>query len=83
MDYDGFQSLNDQPCGNYRCNDDIGLDAAFPSSTGDQNAIPTFASNARDTIGRLLNLDSHSVEARLGRIIYHVDGDDDDTDTEG
>ena len=42
----------------------------------------TFTSNTRDTIARSLNRDAHSVQAELARIIYHVDGDENDTDTE-
>ena len=86
MDYDGFQSLNDQPCRNNRCNGDKELDAtdaAYPSSIADQNTMFVFTSNARDTIARSLNRDAHSVKAELARIIYHVDGDDNDTAAEG
>ena len=68
MDYDGFQSLNDQLCRNNRCNGDKELDATDaenPSSIADQNAMFVFTSNARDTIARSLNCDAHSVEAEL------------------
>ena len=85
MDYDGFQSLNDQLCRNNRCNGDKELDAtdaANPSSIADQNTMFVFTSNARDTIARSLNSDVHSVEAELARMIYHADGDDNDMETE-
>ena len=82
MDYDGFQSLNDQLCGNNRCDGDHELDAAHPSSSRDQNTLLTFTSNTRDTIARSLNSDVHSVNAELASMIYHVDGDDNDMDTE-
>ena len=45
--------------------------------------MPTFTSDTQDTIVRSLNRDAHSVEAELASMIYHVDGDDNDTDTEG
>ena len=86
MDYDGFQSLNDQLCRSNRCNGDQELDAtdaANPSSIADKNTMFVFTSNARDTIVRSLNRDAHSVKAELARIIYPVKGDDNDTDTEG
>ena len=86
MDYDGFQSLNDQLCRNNRCNGDKELDAtdaANPSSIADKNTMFVFSSNARDTIVRSLNRDAQSVKAELARIIYPVKGDDNDTDTEG
>ena len=41
-----------------------------------------FAFNARDTIASSPNRDSHAVEAELASTFYHVDGDDNDTDTE-
>ena len=86
MDYDGFQSLNDQLCRNNRCNGDKELDAtdaANPSSIADQNTMFTFTSNTRDTIARSLNRDAHSVKAELARMIYRVDGDDSDAAAEG
>ena len=85
MDYDGFQSLNDQLCRNNRCNGDKELDAtdaANPSFIADQNTMLVFTSNARDTTTHSLNRDAHSVKAELARIIYHVDGDDNDMETE-
>ena len=83
MDYDGFQSLNDQLCRNNRCDGDNELDAAHPSSTGDQNAMIAFTSNAQDTIVHSLNRDTCSVKDELASVIYHVDGDDNDTAAEG
>ena len=86
MDYDGFHSLNDQLCRNNRCNGDKELDAtgaARPSSTGNQEAMLTFTSNTQDPIARILNRDVHSVEAELASMLYHVEDDDNDTDTEG
>ena len=85
MDYDGFQSLNDQPCRSYRANGDNELDdpdAARPPSSRDQNTILTFTSNTRDIIARSLNSDVHSVKAELASMIYHVEGDDNDMETE-
>ena len=85
MDYDGFQSLNDQLCRNNQCNGDNepdDPDAARPPSSRDQNTILTFTSNTRDTIARSLNSDVHSVNAELASMIYHVDGDDNDMETE-
>ena len=85
MDYDGFQSLNDQLCRNNRCNGDKELDAtdaANPSSIADQNTMFVFTSNARDTTARSFNRDAHSVKAELARTIYHVDGNDDAMETE-
>ena len=86
MDYDGFQSLNDQLCRNNRCNGDKELDAtdaANPSSIADQNTMFVFTSNARDTTARSLSRDAHSVKAELASMIFHNDGDDNDTDTGG
>ena len=86
MDYDGFQSLNDQLCRNNRCNGDKGLDAtdaANPSSIADQNTMFVSISNARDTTAHSLSRDGHSVKAELAGVIYPVEGDDNDTDTEG
>ena len=42
-----------------------------------------FIFNARYTTARSLNLDAHSVKAELASVIYLVEGDDNDTDTEG
>ena len=86
MDYDGFQSLNDQLCRSNRCDGDKELDAtdaANPSSIADQNTMIIFTSDARDTTARSLNRDAHSVKAELERMIYRVDGDDNDTAAEG
>ena len=87
MDYDGFQSLNDQLCRNNRCDGDKELgatDAANPSSIADQNTMfSIFTSNARDTTAHSLSRNAHSVKAELARMIYRVDGDDNDTDTDG
>ena len=83
MDYDGFQSLNDQLCRNNRCDGDNELEAARPPSSREQNTILTFTSNTRDTIARSLNSDVHGVEAELASVVYHADGDDNDTDAEG
>ena len=86
MDLRLFQSLSDQPCGNYRCNGDNEIeatDAAYSPSTGDQNIMFTFISNARDTIVHSLNRDTCSVKAELASAVYPVEGDDNDTDTEG
>ena len=57
-------------------------DAANPSSIADQNTMFVFISNARDKTARSLNRDAHSVKAELARIIYRVDGDDNDMETE-
>ena len=86
MDYDGFQSLNGQLCRDRRCNGDKELDAtdaANPSSIADQNTMFVFTSNARDTTAHSLSRDAHSVKAELARIIYPVDGDGNDMNTEG
>ena len=58
-------------------------DAANPSSIADHNTMFVFTSNARDTTARSLSRDAHLVKAELARIIYRVDGDGNDTDTEG
>ena len=42
-----------------------------------------FAFNARDTIASSPNRDSHAVEAELASMLYHVDGDENDTAEEG
>ena len=42
-----------------------------------------FTSNTRETVVRSLNHDTHPVEAELASMIYYVDGDDNDRDTEG
>ena len=81
-EYSRFQPLNDQPCRSYRCNGDNELDAAKLSSIANQNNISAFPSNARDIIARSLNRGAHSVKAELARIIYHVDGDENDMETE-
>ena len=83
MDYDGFQSLNDQLCGNNRCDGDHELDAAHPSSIANRNNLFAFPSNTQDTIARSLSRKSYSVKAELLSMIYHVDGDGNDTDTDG
>ena len=70
------------PCRGYRYNGDNELDAAKLSSIANQNNLFAFPSNARDTIARSLNCDAHSVEAELASMFSHVDGDDNDTDTE-
>ena len=85
MDYDDFQSLNDRLCRNNRCNGDKELDAtdaANPSSIADKNTMFVFTSNARDTTTHSLNRDTCSVKAELASVIYPVEGDDNDTDTE-
>ena len=85
MDCDGFQSLNDQLCRNNGCNGDKELDdpdTANPSSIADKNTMFVFTSNARDTTARSFNRDAHSVKAELAGIIYRVDGDDNDVETE-
>ena len=85
MDYDGFQSLNDQLCRNNRCNGDKELDAtdaANPSSIADQNTMFVFTFKARDTTARSFNRGAHSVKAELAGIIYRVDGDDNGVETE-
>ena len=43
----------------------------------------TFIFNARHTIARSLNRDAHSVKGELASMIYPVDGDGNDTDTDG
>ena len=81
MDYDGFQSLNDQL---YRNNKELdATDAADPSSIADQNTMFVFTSNARDTTARSLSRDAHSVKAELASMIYNVDGGGNDMDTDG
>ena len=85
MDYSHFQPLNYQPCRSYRAKGDNELDdpdAANPSSIADQNTMFVFTSNARDTTAHSLNRDAHSVKAELERMIYRVDGDDNDMETE-
>ena len=84
-DYIRFQ-LQRTICGTYQCNGDNepdDPDTARPPFSRDQNTILTFTSNTRDTIARSLNSDVHSVEAELESMLYHVDGDDNDTAAEG
>ena len=88
MDFDGFQSLNDQLCRNNRCNGDKEPDATDAANLRpSRTKIPCLYSHpTRETLyttARSLNRDAHSVKAELARMIYHVDGDDNDTAAEG
>ena len=57
--------------------------AAHHSSIAKQNAMLTCKFKTEDTIVHSLNRDTCSVKAELASMIYHVDGDGNDTDTEG